>query len=300
MSNLAILSLIQKIQPIEIKLHLSELTMAAEAYLKLNEAKFSPTTLATYKGTLEYLISFTQGDLSSGKLLALTKKLDDDFSPRTANKYLASYRSFFSFLKKHHIVPSNYFEDIKGHRVDKRDSPYIALKDHEVRSLIEASAQLGPNQELAIYLSFSLGLRVAEVTNIKVNDFDGETLVITGKGNKKRYLGLSSSAIDLLNRYVKTHRPQGHLVQSQESNGSRVANSTVWRWFKTCAQIAKIDPDKVTCHVARATAITKALDAGESIRDVANFVGHSSTDTTMIYDSKRGIGSKKVAKAIRY
>lgn len=306
MSNLSILNMIQQITPTEIRLHPSELAMASEAFLKINEGTYSPTTIGTYKTSLQLLINETQGNLSTASLLRLRRLMNDSLGPRTVNKYLSCYRSFFSFLKQHNIVPTNYWEDVKGHRIDKRSSPHKALADAQVLALIDAAAQVGPTQALALTLIFSLGLRVSEFTAICIKDLSGDTLKITGKGNKSRYLhitpGLKSYILDYIRDHhgtvnVNENRP---LSESGKSSSGKLNSTTVWRWFKTAAHIAKIDPDLVTCHVGRATAITKALDAGEGIRDVANFVGHNCIDTTMIYDSKRGTGTIKTASSISY
>lgn len=288
--------------------------------------KVRPDALNTriaYLEDLRKLGDFTMGDLSDRKLLSYKiKVIDSDRNgqpraSRTANRMLSVTRKFLRFLQEKRILATNYFDLVDGQRIDKHDSPYIALKDHEVRAMIDRPDRgtvLGSSQRLAFVLAFYLGLRCSEICSIRYGDIVEGVLTITGKGKKVRRIPLTETLLMELNAHmsfmalhVPVQDPKRHLIESRESQGGKMASSTLWRWFRGASEMCGVSNDalravgkKVSPHSARATAITKALDNGVGIREVSILAGHSSIETTVIYDKRRGEAAKEAVMAIKY
>lgn len=274
-----------------------------DQYLKLR-ADASPNTTSAIKGDLTKLINhLTMSDDSITIETCYNFKLaiTADYSPRTVARILSSCRDFFGYLLDSQIIQSNPFtaKIMRGPKIDRYQGPYVALTDSEVRSLLGVY-YVGTPQYLALYLSFTLGLRVSELVSIRFKDINNGVLTVRGKGNKVRHIAMPDTMQGLIDGY-KNESSNGYLVRSEKCTSNTPTNrSTVWRWFQSAAKTAGIDPDRVCPHGARATQITKGLDSGLDIRTVANMAGHSDVGTTMIYDKKRGSVSKDTVSAIKY
>lgn len=296
-----------------VRMHPMTLATLIAQFLALTE--FSPATRECYKGDLKKLWDFTKGDLSDTSLMRFKAEVIDDktLSSRTANRLLVSTRRFLDYLIHLRIMQTNAYANKfmgKGKKVDKHDSPYVALNDAEVRKMIDypdRSTFLGSSQRISLVLGFYLGLRVSEICGIRYDSISNDgVLTVHGKGNKTRTIPLTETLLNEINDHIALMAlkggdayPERHLVETRESQGRMADTCTVWRWFTSIAKSVGIEK-KFTPHSARATAITKALDSGVGIRDVAILAGHSSVDTTSIYDKRRGEAAKKTVQAIKY
>jgi integrase/recombinase XerD len=295
-------------------------------------SEFSDNTREAYKQDLQKLWDFTQGDISDSRLISFKVKRimnDENGAPRparSANRILSSTRSFLDYLVHRRILQTNIFANKytgKGKKIDKTDSPYVALNDAEVRLMLDhpdRSTYLGSCQRLALVLGFYFGLRASEIVGLRFSDIvdmnspTGKGLRIMGKGSKTRILPLDESLmgeihsyVDMLSRHIGTPDRSRYILTSTagfhsdipREDGAQVNRATVWRWFTQTAKACGIEKH-FSPHSARATAITTALENGVSIRDVANLAGHSSVDTTSIYDKRRGEASLRAVRGIKY
>lgn len=306
----------------EQKLNMSPMTMAVLIAEFVALGEFSSNTREAYKDDLQKLWQFTNGDLSDSSLMRYKLKVIDskDYAARTSNRMLSSTRQFLDYLVSRKILQTNYFANKftgKSKKVDKTDSPYVALSSDEVRAMInypDRSSVGGASQRMALVLGFYAGLRASEISGICHGDITDTFIVIRGKGNKTRKIPLADTLkIELdeyrtfMATYLGTPAPERYLIETAPRFGremtaakvSRPDRTTIWRWFTSIAKACGIK-EHFSPHSARATAITKALESGVAIRDVANLAGHSSVDTTMIYDKKRGEASLRAVKGIKY
>lgn len=307
----------------ETKLPGEVLTFLIAEFIAIKVRPDSKNTRNAYLEDLRKFGDFTMGDLSDRKLLAYKLKVIDQDkngasrAARTANRMLSVTRRFIRFLQEKRVVAHNYYDLIDGQRVDKSDSPYVALTDAQVRLMMDTpdrNTALGASQRLALVLGFYVGLRCNEICDLRFQDVSDGVLTVRGKGRKVRRIGMPETLINEFNSYLMfiattmgTPDPKRHLIQSRESDGHKIAPSTIWRWYKSISTACGVDHEalrsvgkKVSTHSARATAITKALDSGVGIRDVANLAGHASIETTAIYDKRRNETKSETVAAIRY
>lgn len=127
-------------------------------------------------------------------------------------------------------------------------------------------------------LTYSVGLRVSEVVNLKIEDIDSKRMLITiknGKGRKDRIVPLSPRVLELLREYYKEHQPKEYLFNGQNSPQYSIGS---------CQKIYKkyID-DKTSIHTLRHSSLTGLLENGTDLRVIQKIAGHSSSKTTEIY-----------------
>lgn len=127
-------------------------------------------------------------------------------------------------------------------------------------------------------LTFSVGLRVSEIVNLKIEDIDSKRMLIhikNGKGRKDRIVPLSEKVLILLREYFIKHRPKEYLFNGQNSNQYSVGS---------CQAIYKKYIDSTGhIHTLRHSCFTNLLENGTDLRIIQKIAGHSNVKTTEIY-----------------
>lgn len=127
-------------------------------------------------------------------------------------------------------------------------------------------------------LTYSVGLRVSEVVNLKIEDIDSKRMLIhikNAKGKKDRIVPLSQTVLELLREYWKEYKPKIYLFNSQSSGQYSI---------QSCQKIYKKYIDEVSSiHTLRHSSFTNLLESGTDLRIIQKIAGHSSSKTTEIY-----------------
>lgn len=127
-------------------------------------------------------------------------------------------------------------------------------------------------------LTYSVGLRVSEVVNLKIEDIDSKRMLIyikNAKGRKDRIVPLSQNVLELLRLYYQQYKPKQFLFNGQNS---------VQYSIGSCQKIYKkyIDCNS-SIHTLRHSSFTNLLESGTDIRIIQKIAGHSSSKTTEVY-----------------
>ena len=127
-------------------------------------------------------------------------------------------------------------------------------------------------------LTYSVGLRVSEIVNLKIEDIDSSRMLIhikNAKGRKDRVVPLSKYVLELLRDYYKEYRPNVYLFNGQNSSQYSIGS---------CQKIYKKYIDKSSSiHTLRHSSFTNLLESGCDLRVIQKIAGHSSSKTTEIY-----------------
>lgn len=156
------------------------------------------------------------------------------------------------------------------------------LRDDEVRKLLNAPPRKKTRDRLILRVLYRCGLRVSELTNLKIQDIDFEEGMITirsGKGDKDRVVPLDADTLDLIEFY-KAGAEEGILILSER--GDSLSTRQVERIVKKYAKKAGLKKN-VYPHMLRHSFAVHCLKAGMNLRSVQKMLGHSSLTTTQIY-----------------
>lgn len=227
-------------------------------------------------------------------------------SSKTVARKLSSVKSLMDWMVDNGQLKNNPAASLKIGRADA-ETPTQALTDEEVVKLLNAPDILteeGRLHQLMMIFMFMFGLRRSELVQIRLRDIyqNGNHLVlkVTGKGGKVRELPFNGKAKIALESYLKNLvpaiGPDDFLLQNAAKRSISLHTDTVYKLFKRYAKRIGITKC-VSPHSARATAITKALETGAVITDVADMAGHSDIKTTQIYWKRRkGLDDSPVHK----
>lgn len=168
-----------------------------------------------------------------------------------------------------------------------------ALTIDEVARLIDApdrSTALGMRDGALLEFLYATGARVSEAVSLDLLDVDlGEAMaIVTGKGNKQRYVPLGTYAVEALRDYLPARR---NLIAGKRDpgvvfvngRGGKLSRQAVWRIVRNHAGPAGIAPDRVSPHVLRHSTATHMVEGGADLRTVQELLGHASISTTQTY-----------------
>lgn len=233
---------------------------------------------------------------------------EEKLSKSSILRKTSTMRSFYKFLTREKICPTNPFTDLKGAKKE-RNLPQVMTVD-DVEKLLsaplnywsqlystdkpdrQASGQFIAKRDAAVLeVIYSGGLRISEAVKLTFNELDtlSQTMKILGKGNKQRICMLGSPAIRALKAYFNIRDSQGSPMKSKFDpvfinlkDGGVISPRSIQRNFKHYLTFAGLSPE-LTPHKLRHSFATHLLEAGADLRSVQEMLGHSSLSTTQIY-----------------
>lgn len=211
------------------------------------------------------------------------------FSNKTICRKISSLRSYFKYLMKNNYIKTNPMLLVSSPKVDYRLPNY--LNYNELNSLLELpdkSNSLGLRDLLIIELFYSTGIRLSELTNIKISDIDfyENRIKILGKGNKERYVYFGDICKNLLKEYIDYSRYKLNKKNNEYLILNKDGDTLTGRGVEYILKkyIKKTDiKGKITPHTLRHTFATHLLNEGADLRSVQELLGHANLKTTSIY-----------------
>lgn len=265
-------------------------------YLKL-EKGYSANTLDAYMRDVDKLYRY----LAVEQVDVLDVKLEDlehfaafisdlDIGPRSLARILSGVRQFYRFL-----VIDGYLEVDPTELLESPKQPDHlpeVLSTAEVDLLeqaIDLSKWEGHRNRAIIEVLFSCGLRVSELTNLKLSNLyiEEQYIRVMGKGSKERLVPISPRALDELNywfadRNVMKIKPGEEDYVFLNRRGQHLTRTMILIMIKRYAVEAGIKKT-ISPHTLRHSFATSLLEGGADLRAIQAMLGHESIGTTEIY-----------------
>jgi integrase/recombinase XerD len=181
----------------------------------------------------------------------------------------------------HHILHRDWMiEYIPYPR--REDKLPVVLSPAEVAAVFEATHNL--KHRTILMTIYAAGLRVSEVTHLRLSDIDSQRQVIRvrqGKGHKDRQVMLSPKLLEALRIYWKSYRPKVWLFPG-ESPERPVSSETVWRVCHQAGEAAHLSKP-ISPHTLRHCFATHLLEEAIDLRRIQVLLGHRNLKTTSRY-----------------
>ncbi|MBQ1559324.1 MULTISPECIES: site-specific integrase [Caulobacter] len=197
-------------------------------------------------------------------------------SPAKMNASVSALRFFFKIT----LGRQGYGERLAT--VRKEDRLPEVLSPEEVALLLHCAPSL--KHKAALSIAYGCGLRVSEITHLKVSDIDSARMLIRveqGKGRKDRYVMLSPDLLALLRDWWLSARPKGWLFPGRDP-GQPVTARQLDRACKAAAATAALGK-RVSMHTLRHSFATHLLERKTDVRVIQALLGHKKLDTTARY-----------------
>jgi site-specific recombinase XerD len=157
----------------------------------------------------------------------------------------------------------------------------VILSREEVSQIIQCKKNI--KHKAILMITYSAGLRLSEVSTLKITDIDSSRMLIhlhKTKGDKERYTILSPIALDLLREYYRQYKPREWLFEGYSRD--HVSVRTVQHVFKAALSKSNIQKD-VGIHSLRHSFATHLLEQGVALPIIQLMMGHKSLKTTSGY-----------------
>lgn len=221
-------------------------------------------------------------------------------SSSTINTRISALKSYYKFLMQRRYVEVNPVEYVECPKVKNKEK--IPLTGEQVRAMIAKTSNA--RMEAFIMALATTGMRIAELASVTIDDYNnrvGNTIIITGKGDKERRVTFPDEAIACIDKYIWTERSvhaakTGTNLLFVSNQGTALAAGNMGEQLKKIAKEAGIPQwDKVCNHLMRTTCATLALRNGVELPTIQKMLGHSNINTTTRYAK---IADETVANAM--
>lgn len=214
---------------------------------------------------------------------------------------IAALRAFYRFAEQEKFLPNNIAENLSLPRRWKRLPK--ALTNEEIQKLLiphPTENKMELCDQAILELAYASGLRLAELKNIRLEQLHLEAgfINVIGKGNKERVVPVGKKAIEAIERYLQSGRP--NLVNKKSpanlfltKRGTPFASVTLWLRIKNCVKRAGIERN-ITPHMLRHSFATHLLEHGADLRVIQELLGHATINTTEIYTHVAGSRLREV------
>ena len=212
-------------------------------------------------------------------------------NPRSQSRLISALRGFFDYLIFENYVTINPLELIESPKIGRKLPDTLSIEEIDTLiSSIDLGTPQGERNRAIIETLYSCGLRVSELTNIKISDlfFEEGFIKVTGKGNKQRFVPISSLTQKYIELYKDDVRPHAPIVEEHQDTlflnrrGKQLTRAMIFTIVKQLTAKAGINKI-ISPHTFRHSFATHLLENGADLRAIQLMLGHESITTTEIY-----------------
>ena len=261
----------------------SDIEEKSKLYLACKKLEgLSNKTLYNYRLFLEKLDQyFTKpcSTISTMDLRMFIALMGKGKQANTVNGYITYLKNFFGWLQNEEYIIKNPAAKLKQTKV-----PKVILQGYKADNLEKLREACVTEKEKCLFeLLDSTACRISEIDNIKLEDINWQeqSIVVTGKGNKQRIVYFSTKAKLHMKAYI-SDREEGYLFVSDRAPYQHIKVRALQMIISKIKDRAGVT-ERVHCHKFRRTQATYLLNSGMTIQGVQKILGHTSPDTTQRY-----------------
>lgn len=269
-----------------------------QAYLRI-ERGLSVNTISNYVFDIARLCDYLESQSIAVSPVAIDEQTVQQFiyevskqvKPRSQARIISGLKSFFSFMIFEDYRTTNPMELIETPKTGRKLPDTLSLHDIDLLiGAIDLSTAEGERNRAMLETLYGCGLRVSELTSLKISDlfFDEGFIRVTGKGNKQRFVPVGNLTRKFILLYKDTERAKLSAKKGHEDTlflnrrGSGLSRAMIFTIIRTLA--LKIGLRKVISpHTFRHSFATHLLENGADLRSIQLMLGHESITTTEIY-----------------
>ncbi len=255
---------------------------AMDAYINLLKlGNYSKNTINTYRNWFVlFLRSFPNhkpSSITKEEIMEMLVRFRNSgkWSATWQNQFISSIKFFYEKVLKQ---PTQMYDLPRAKKPFQLPSIFA---EEEILKMVTLTENLKHKSMLC--LAYAGGLRVSEVTNLKIADVDSKRMVLTlrqAKGKKDRQVMLSEKLLHLLRNYFLEYKPKVFLFEGL--NQEQYSNRSVQQIIQQAKKRAGITK-KGSIHALRHSFATHLYEGGTDLISIKELLGHSSLKTTAIY-----------------
>jgi integrase/recombinase XerD len=270
-----------------------------QSYLKL-EKSLSANSIEAYSRDIDKLYQFTE--IQSDKLNPENITLSHlrqfivwvnelGMIPSSQARILSGIKAFYKYLLMEDLIKSDPSELLESPKIQRKLPDTLSINDvNKLIDAIDVSKPEGPRNKAILEVLYGCGLRVSELTELKLSNLylDIEFIKVTGKGSKERLVPIGGSAVKALKIWIENIRVHVPIKKGEEDlvflnrRGTRLSRIYIFLFIKDLAVLAGINK-VISPHTFRHSFATHLVEGGADLRAIQEMLGHESITTTEIY-----------------
>ncbi len=245
--------------------------------------------LINFLDVKKYKVSPTQ--ISEEIIQQFIYEIAKEVNARSQSRIISGLRGFFNYLIFEDYRKDNPLDLIESPKIGRKLPDTISTEEIDLLiATVDLSKAQGERNRAILETLYGCGLRVSELTHLKISDlyFDEGFIKITGKGNKQRLVPTSDYTKKFINIYkdeVRIHQK----INKEDSDilflnrrGNKLTRAMIFTIIKRLAKKAGIQK-KISPHTFRHSFATHLLENGADLRAIQQMLGHESITTTEVY-----------------
>lgn len=270
-----------------------------KSYLKL-ERSLSGNSVDAYLSDVDKLGQYFQSlnrepkitEINVADLKSFISWLNDlGMLASTQARVISGLKAFFGYLMLEELIQNNPSALIEAPKLTRKLPDTLNI--HEINDLIDAidaSKPEGMRNKAIIEVLYGCGLRVTELTELKISNLypQIEFIKVIGKGNKERLVPIGGVALKFIDIYLREIRVHMNIKKGNEDFiflnrfGAKLSRISIFNLIKSLAVITGLKKT-ISPHTLRHSFATHLIEGGADLRAVQEMLGHSSITTTEIY-----------------
>ncbi|MCD4793693.1 MAG: site-specific tyrosine recombinase XerD [Bacteroidales bacterium] len=263
-------------------------------YLKL-ERSLSDNSVQAYLNDINKLALYTEKDPNNIDLKELESFIYELnktlISARSQARIISGIKAFYHFLIQEELITDNPTELLESPKIGRKLPDVLSVNEiNLLQSKIDLSKPEGHRNKAIIETLYSCGLRVSELTDLKISNlhFKEGYILVSGKGSKQRIIPIGECAMEEISFY-RTHfrntlniLPEYSDILFLNRRGKQITRVMIFTIVKNLAIKAGIKKN-ISPHTFRHSFATHLIEGGADLRAVQEMLGHESIITTEIY-----------------
>ena len=267
-------------------------------YLKI-ERGLSKNSIQSYGNDIKKLIrfihknelNFNPKNINDNTIQQFIYQSSKEINARSQARLISGLRNFFDYLIFEDYRKDNPTDLIEAPKIGRKLPDTLSEQDiDKIIAQIDLSKPEGERNRAMFETLYSCGLRVSEMTNLKISDlfFEEGFIRVLGKGNKQRFVPINSYTIKLITIYKDQIRTKIKVQKGFEDTlflnrrGKQISRNMVFMILKDLVKESGISKN-VSPHTFRHSFATHLLENGADLRAIQQMLGHESITTTEIY-----------------
>lgn len=263
-----------------------------EAYL-LTERRVAQNTFSAYKQDLaQFILFLAQHTLSIEQATVADVKRylsylkNNAISSRSMARKISALKLFFAYAHEHAGFV-DITHDLQAPKLEKKLPTF--LSEQEIAHLLHVAdadtSEQGVRNKVMLYLLYVSGMRISELTGLRVSDIHADTgfITIRGKGGKERMVPLPQDMMELLHSYMQTMRGSDFLFPVRYGGKIKsISRQACWHVLNGLWKRTGINRT-ISPHMLRHSLATHMLKNGADLRSLQLLLGHENISTVQIY-----------------
>jgi integrase/recombinase XerD len=236
-------------------------------------------------------ISVSPVQIQEKEVLEFIYQLAKTVNPRTQSRMISGLKGFFNYLIFEDYRKTNPLELIESPKTSRKLPDTLSKEEiNLIIDTVDLSSAQGERNRAMLETLYGCGLRVSELTNLKLSDlfFEEGFIQVTGKGNKQRFVPIAEVTMKYITIYIKEIRVHEDIKKEfvdivfLNRRGRKLTRAMIFTIIKKLADKAGVRKT-ISPHTFRHSFATHLLENGADLRAIQQMLGHESITTTEIY-----------------